>query len=529
MKTISQRKIFLAIPAVILLLLVIVLGTVWLQKPPPYPTAQTEFSVYFDDYRMDYSVTKPELVEDVDRLVAFTEELHAAPYRVTDRDAFLEKAEAIKSRIQRVGSEEIPVQDAYYDLLELAAFLQDGHTAIYPLNWEKTVDSMLPLTFTSVEGRIFVKDNYGENDVPERAEIIAVNGVSVEQMRNETMKYVPGTLPDFKQAQFSKLLNLFIQTYYKMPAPWQITSRHNGALVTTTVQGITQEAFVKAATLRPEFMESEIEANGQSLPVLTLAFPGFENISEWDDFKTFVDDFFARNMDKPYLIIDARHHHGGDGDWMVYLLSHLTGSLKGFKEFSFRVSPLHQQIIQYGLESTYYDMKIPQFLWGLPIYKWAEQDDPYYWIARGVMETEPGAFYEAQWEDSKPYIADETSARFQGKVFLLTSHETFSAGAYLAGLFWENNLGVIVGRETGGRVSMQSDPMPVFLPNTNLMYLIPVANFVVCSDNPDRGVIPEVAVDLTVEDYTHDRDGDMEQVISLIGTDLAATNARADP
>ncbi|HMB25332.1 MAG: S41 family peptidase [Chloroflexota bacterium] len=519
-----MKKKFWIILTVILVPATIWFGTVKFQKPPQYPTAQRDIDWYFDDYQMDYSVSRAGLIKDVDTLVAFTDEVHADPYRVTTRSAFLEKAEEIKARIRSTGSEDIPVRDAFYDLQELTAFLQDGHTTLFPQNWEKTVDSMLPLTFTSVEGRIFVKDNFGDNDLPERAEIVAINDVSIEQMTDDLLKYVPGTLPHFKHARLAQLLGMFIQTYYKMPSPWQVTYSHNGTVATTTVNGISQESFAKASALQPEYGETEVEVNGRTVPVLELKFPGWNN-STWDDFKVFADDFFARNQDSQYLIIDARHHHGGDGDWMVYVLSHLTPALKGYREYSFKASPFHQQVIRYGFQSAYYDMKLPQFLWELPLYKLAEQDEPQYWIGRGLLESKPGSFYDAEWGIYKPYIASETSGRFQGKVFLLTSDETFSAGAYLAGLFRENHLGTIVGRETGGRVYMQSDMLPVILPNSNLMYMIPTAKFTVCDDDPDRGIIPDVTVDLTVEDYASQQDQDMEQVIDLIGADSTETQA----
>ncbi len=500
-----------------LFLVAVWFGTVWLQKPPLYPTTQMDVEKYFDDYRMDYSVSKPGLLEDMDTLVSYADEMHADPYRTTSRSAFLEKAEDLKSRIRNDAREEIPVQDAFYYLQELAAFLKDGHTSVYPLNWEKTVGLMFPLTFTTVGGRIFVKHNYGAHDVPERAEILAVNGVSMEQMAADVMKYVPATLPDYRQVGLADYLGLFIQTYYHMASPWRITYKHNGTITTATVQGIAQEQYENAAAPKQDYIESEIEAAGKTVPV--LEFLGFE-YGEWDDFKTFIDGFFARNQDKEYLVIDVRHHPGGNGDWGNYVLSYLTSApLKGYKEFSFRVSPLHQQIVQYSFESAYYDMRLPQFLWSLPLYKFVEQDDPYYWIGRGILESKPGTMYYSNFEDSKSFFADENSGRFHGKVFLLTSHETFSAGVVFSELFRRNNLGVIVGRETGGRVYMESDQRPVVFPRSNLPFLIPVAKLIVGDDDPDRGVIPDITIDLTVEDYINHRDKDMEQVIDLINAD----------
>jgi hypothetical protein len=100
--------------------------------------------------------------------------------------------------------------------------------------------------------------------------------------------------------------------------------------------------------------------------------------------------------------------------------------------------------------------------------------------------------------------------------------KTFSAGVLFTGLFQSNHLGTIVGSETGGRVYMLSDPRPVFFPHSNLAYLLPVAKLIVGDGDPDRGVMPDVSVEFTTEDYTNYRDKDMEQVIDLIKTDIAA-------
>jgi hypothetical protein len=518
-----MKKKLIIVLVIILMLVTTWFGTVWLQKPPAYPTAQGEIGDYFDHYRMDYSVPKAGLIEDVDALVAYTDELHADPYRVIDRAAFLAKADEVKSKIKAYEKDEVPVQDAFYLLQELAASIQDGHTTIYPQNWEKSIESLFPLVLTSVEGSLFVERDYGNTGIPERAEILSVDGIPVSRMQAEMLKYVPGTLPHLKQARFAELFPLFIQTYYKMPSPWQVTYKHNGVVSTGEVQGIPQEAFEKATMARPEFEAGEVRVDDTIVPVLELPFSGMGD-SEWEEFKAFIDGFFARNIDSPYLVIDVRHHLGGDGDWGVYTLSYLSTKLAGYKEFSFKTSPLHQRIIRYGFESAYYDMKIPRFLWGLPIYRLAEQDDPSYWIGRGVLESQPGTYYDARWEDNASYLVDPSQARFHGKVYLLTSHETFSAGVYLAGLFRENHLGPIIGRETGGRVYMESNMLPVFLPHSNLMYLIPVAKFVVCGGDPDRGVIPDITVDLTVEDYLNHRDMDMEKVIELITADRASAN-----
>jgi hypothetical protein len=506
---------------VVLSLVAIWFGTVRFQKPPRYPTAQMEIEKYFDDFRLDYSVPRKGLLEDVDELVAYTDEMHADPYRVVGRGAFLKKAEDIKTRIRAVDSEEIPVQDAFYFLQELAAFLQDGHTSLYPLNWEKNAGRVFPLTFTSVEGRIFVQNNFGDNGVPARAEILAVNGMPIQRMMEEAGQYIPATLPHYREANCALYLPLLIHTFFKMPSPWRITYRFQGTVTTITIRGMDSESFLRASVPQKDYIESETVINGEAVPV--LEFVGFGN-GGWEDFKAFIDDFFTRHQDDKYLVLDVRHNPGGEGDWGYYVLSHLTSApLKGYKEFSFKVSPLHQEIVRYSFQNAYYENNLPQFLWGLPIYRWMEQNDPYYWIGRGILESKPGDMYYAKFEDSKSFFADATSPRFHGKVFLLTSSETFSAGVVFTGLFRTNHLGAIVGRETGGRVFMLSDERPVLLSHSNLPYLVPVAKLIVGDDNPDRGVLPDYSVELTAEDYIQGRDMDMEKVALLILADQKRT------
>lgn len=517
-----MKKTLLIALAVAVVLVAIWFGTVSLQAPPQYPFVQGDIEAHFDDHVPDYAISKAGLIEDVDALVAHTQDLHADPYRIASQAAFLAKAEEIKAQIDALEGDDISAHAAFYHLQELAVFLEDGHTTLYPLNWEMSVESIFPLIMTPVEGSIFVKDVVGDQPVPERAEILAVNGLSIEQVMDETMQYVPGTLPQLKQSRFAEFLSMFIQTYYDMPSPWEVTYRHDGVVATATVEGVSQDAYFEATIPQRDYVESEVVVNGTPIPV--LEFVGFQ-YGEWEKFQGFIQDFFARHQDDPYLVIDVRHHYGGNGDWGYYVLSHLTAEpLQGYEEFSFIVSPANQQIIRYGFEDAYYEMGIPRFLWGLPLYKLVEQDDPMYWIGRGILESEPGTFYHARWEDTSSYWAGDTADRFQGQVFLITSGETFSAGGVFAALFEHNDLGTIVGRETGGRVYLMSDYVPVVLPNSRLTYLVPTAKFIVSDENPDRGVMPDIPVALTAEDYANDVDRDMERVVELIEADMAAAD-----
>lgn len=506
-----KKKLLIAL-VVIVVLAIVWFGTAFLQQPPKNPLV----IVNYEDYLPDYSITKEQLIQDVDFYASHVDKMHADPYKIITRQNFFKKAEEINARIRAHSSEKFDVFEAQYHLQELAASIQDGHTRVNrPWKWGDTVDSVFPLTLIPVGKRLFIENNYGENDLPARAEILAINGIPIKQMMDETMKYVDATLPHFKSMRWAFYLRYFIQTYYRMQSPWDVTYVHEGTRATTSIKGMAVESLRKALAPQGDYRESEFTVNGESIPVLELV--GFGS-SKWKDFQKFHNEFFSRHKDKKYLVIDVRQHPGGNGLWGYWVLAHITDSpFRRYSQFTFKASPTYKKLVRYYFQLGYYRRKIPWFLWGLPLYKFKEQEDAYYWINRGILESEPGAFV-----DSKTimYEIKEEFDRFKGKVYLLISHRTFSAGVVFAAAFKSSGMGIVVGRETGGRVDFLSDSRWVEFPNSKLLINMPVAKLVLEGDNPDRGVLPDVHVEFTPEDYIKQRDKDIEKVKELIREEL---------
>ena len=114
-----------------------------------------------------------------------------------------------------------------------------------------------------------------------------------------------------------------------------------------------------------------------------------------------------------------------------------------------------------------------------------------------------------------------TINKFKGKAFLLISENTFSAGVVFAAIFKDNGIGVVIGRETSGRESFGSDPISLSLPNSKLKGSIPLAIYTLPGNNPDRGVMPDILVSRSIDDYRLGRDKEMEKVKELIKEDMS--------
>ena len=115
------------------------------QEPPtnPYISLQD-----VSEYLPDYSVTKADLLSDIDTYIDNIKQVHPDPYRLITEDNFISKTDQVKAEIKAVDHENINVFDCYYYLQKIAALIQDGHTKIYqPPNWSKMISSLFPLSF----------------------------------------------------------------------------------------------------------------------------------------------------------------------------------------------------------------------------------------------------------------------------------------------------------------------------------------------------------------------------------------------
>jgi hypothetical protein len=346
-----------------------------------------------------------------------------------------------------------------------------------------------------------------------------VNGTPIRQMISETMKFVDGTLNHYKMVKWSSHFGLFLHTYYEMEPPWNVTFRHNGIESTKEIEGLDRGELQGESGDRRAYSESSFEVDGETFPVLEL--PSLSYGSK-EDFEEFIDEFFKRHGEKRYLVIDLRQCPGGNGAWGYYVMDHLRDSPYKVGEISHKVSEPYRDLIRYLLNSQYHKKRIPRFMWWMPFYKISQRGSSYSKVYDNVFNVDLGAYTEVPVKYHQPRKFEE---RFEGTVFLLTSHRTFSAGVVFASAFKYNKMGTVVGQETGGRLDFLSDPLFLELPNSKLRAKIPVATLVLPGEGPDRGVIPDVNVEYTPEDYVNERDKDLEAIRELIITDSKTTSA----
>jgi hypothetical protein len=119
----------------------------------------------------------------------------------------------------------------------------------------------------------------------------------------------------------------------------------------------------------------------------------------------------------------------------------------------------------------------------------------------------------------RKYFSPKKKNHFDGKVYVLTGGNTFSASTLFARTVKPQENVIIIGEETGGGdYGNNAWLIPdVTLPNTKLRFRLPLFRLVTDKDAPKgQGVMPEIFVGPTVESIRRNVDYKMEVVRKLI-------------
>jgi hypothetical protein len=434
-------------------------------------------------------VSKKELIEDIDFYVNTIDEVHADPYRLISRENFIEKAQELKQKIRALENTMISVPQCALYLMELCALIQDGHTRInFPFDNLADKESVFPLKLKMIDRKIYVLDNLGNKSVPNFCSILGINGIPIETLFGKCCNLYNTSLDHAKSLMFEESFPLLLANYLDILPPWTVKYKMNSKVQVTELQQTTFKAYNKHSKPRSNRYRSySITVDDVKIPVLDS--PGF-SYGKAQDWESFIDKFFLIHKGSRYLVIDLRQNRGGSGYWGFYLLDYLTDSpYRVANKFEFKVSEMMRESI--------YASK----------------------AGNQLKHAKNGEYLDAvNHQMRSPHT---TINKFKGKTLLLISENTFSAGVVFAAVFKAGKMGVVIGQETSGRISFGSDPVTITLPHSKLQGSMPVAVYTLPGNDPDRGVMPDINVSRTINDYHLGWDKEMEKVKELIHKDMS--------
>ena len=425
------------------------------------------------------------LLEDLDYYVNTVYEAHSDPFRRISQEDFERKVEALRQYVLANKDDEISTVEWFYRLQELVASMEDGHTNIwFPGGSWSSLEPIFPFRLKVIAGAVYVIEKWGKDSVPAFSQILEVNEIPIDALFERSSTLYSTSLDHAKAMWFEIKFSHRLSTYLGLQAPWNVKYRHDGQVQTAIVQGMSSGDYISKwrKLSRSQYRKYSFSVDGVEIPVLEI--PNYSHGGK-AQYHRFIDRFFSKHKDAEYLVIDLRLNPGGSGYWGYYLLDYLAhGPYLITKRFDFKVSD-HLRNSEYAEKAV-----------------------------GGLDGVASGEYLTVQSDLKWTPHTDEN--KFRGKVFLLISERTFSAGAGTAAIFKHHKMGTIIGQETSGRVKLCSDPVTIELPHSKLKASVPVAIYTLPGNNPDRGVIPDIEVEHSIEDFRDGRDREMEKVKELI-------------
>lgn len=433
-------------------------------------------------------VSKKALVEDIGIYQGYIDEIHADPYRMISRKDFKLSAEKIKQDVSRSDNNTISIIDCFFILQELSAKIQDGHTRIrLPLSIFSQKKNVFPLRIKFLDDKFYVIENFSHDSTLDYCTLIAINGVPIQALYAKSKHLFNTSLDHVRHLMFEDHFSLILTDYLKIKPPWRVSYEKNSQTMIVELNPMSPDQVTSEQnTHNRRYRHYSIFAENEEIPILDL--PNFSYGSQ-ESYQNFIDSFFRKYANANYLIIDLRHNRGGSGYWGFYLLDHFSDEpYRIANKFAFKVSEKMRKSI------------------------FSNKADAQLKNARN------GEYFEI--EKHKFRTPHKTLSKFKGKVFLLISEETFSAGVVVAAVFKANKMGVVIGRETASRVRFCSDSLTLKLPNSGVKVTIPVAVYELPGKNPDRGVFPDIIASRKFDDYRRDRDVEIEIIKEMIQNEI---------
>ncbi|MFC0878790.1 S41 family peptidase [Saccharicrinis sp. FJH2] len=428
--------------------------------------------VFFINSCSGQKLSPDKLKDDIDFLVKTYESVHPNLYAYYSKDSFYCDIDKVKAEIVSPKT----ALEFWLLLSPLVNKLGFGHSLIpYSDNFndnqtKKRVDSYIPITIYIIDTTIFLDDIYVNNSdlIPRGSVITKINGIDAKEIIDSLIDYFPGELIDYRRYSIQS----YFSRYYSLLFPskhFKIEYVENDHKKIAKVKGIKKEV-----TNKPRIRENyNYSINGKTCLL------EYNSCTNKDEFEELIENMFIQiEKDKvENLIVDIRKNQGGNSILNVVLFSRLYN--KPFKSLKRN------------------DVKIsPEIIKRVPSYKRYGVDTI---ITRHRDFNQP-----------KENI-------FNGNIYVLTSTRTFSSGRLCALLFKDYGVGKLIGQETGSPASAYGDIYKFNLPYSNLRVYSCFKYFLRPSGIDDgRGVIPDIEINYSIDDYISGKDLEMEYVTNDI-------------
>lgn len=407
-------------------------------------------------------LSKKQAQFDIDALIYTLGEVHPNMFSVCGQSDFFQSVAMVKQQLP----DSVTTVELFKRVAPLVTKLGDGHTMLrFPYN-----DYFTPVTLR-FPLFVNVKPDYTlhvrsciDNVIPQDAEVLSINGKSSRELIESMMDYASGERDFFRIERMNADFPALFEMLYSS-GKYDIVYRlkNSKKRVEVTLQPTKWEE------LKPRMPKKQAQAPTQDYSFKLLesnhvALMDFRSFNNPRKMKAFADSMFVTLRERGIrnLIIDLRNNGGGNstvGDVFLRYISPQPFQQMG--KSLVRVTPTTARLIGNDL-------------------------------------TAPGwYFYNAEASDKLIRPLTKEEGHYEGNVYLLISHHTFSSAGSFAWAFKHFGMGTVIGEESGGMNVSFGDILSYKLPVSNLNCTISFKRFwqYGASEENIHGTLPDYEVD----------------------------------
>jgi Peptidase family S41 len=464
------------------------------------------------------TLTSTELNKDFEVLKGVLLNYHPGLYRFQDSSTV---ANLFNNLEQQLKSD-LSLSEAYLLFSKFTASLKCGHTFCSFYNQSgSTKDSLfnkkdkVPFTFFLFDKKMFVEKNVSDNEeLKQGTEVLEINNVPVAIIIDTLIQYVKGDgnnnlkrLNDLNLSGLGKFEAFDI--FYPLLFPPINNSYSLKVKQTDKTSILTINVYPVSRTERFSLIESKYGKQPSSLDDL-WDFKILDNETGYLKIGTFVTNkltidwkkFLSNAFDElaenniQNLIMDIRGNEGGDDEVNLVL-----GKKLAKRQIEF---PAFKELLRY--ENVSDEFRPYLNTWDKSFYNRSGQ----------LIKLENG-FYTWR-KDRGNSIIKQNSRAFQGNTYLLVDAANSSATFFLTAGLQQNKIATIVGSETGGNLKGTNGGQLFFLslPNSKIEIDIPLIGYYPLTEQPDKGINPDIEIVLTSSDIFSGKDKVLDKTLELI-------------
>lgn len=398
-------------------------------------------------------------LEDLNQLVDSIKTHHPQPYEFITKSNF----ELLVSEKQNEISDSTTIRQFSWICNSISAAVGCLHTRTWAGNlFNLSPEIFFPLNASYVNSKLYITESHpSHNQLKKGVEILKINEIDVIDLRKEIAAHIPtdGYNKKHTDARINASFSYFCGYKFDFASHYTIEINVNGEQQEIILnRGIKYDSN-NTPNSQSENLNFTIEPSDN---IATITIKSFVYYNErLPIFKSFIDRCFKQielhSIEN--VVIDLRGNGGGDPYCAVHLLQYISN--RPFK---------------------------------------------YY-------KKEYALYYDDLTEDIKPFKNNYT-----GKLYVLINELCCSTTGHLSSILKHNNIGILIGNETGATYSCNANTTNFTLENSQINAYVATNTYQthVSGFEKHRGVQPDHTITKSLDDILNNKDLEMEKVMELI-------------